>query len=567
MNQNEIWAEAIIESLVLQGIKQFYLAPGYRSTSLVLAIEKNPEVNSIVFFDERALGFRALGYTKAKGTPCAIITTSGSAVANLLPAIVEAQKSHIPLIILSADRPYEMLNCGQNQTIEQTKIFSSYTSYNLNLPAVEQNCNLDYLASTIAYAVYSSKKNLAPVHINCPFRKPFYEESNQKECALLLSERCLNKKTITYSLPDLVPKQSDLIFLKNFCENKDGLIILSELPLNTDLSPIYKLADKLGWPIFADPMSKLHFKEKGKNVIEHYELILKSQRDFSAEIALQFGNKFISQALLDHLEKKNTKLVHISPYSSCYDPIRKITYHIEADPSIVSTELAKLLDQKAENTLTNKLKSWDQEIKNEIAIYFNECENLTEASVLHQLARTLSSCSIFFANSMPIRNCLQYFHPKEKINIFTNRGASGIDGNLSTTIGIHDAINNNSEKTFGIIGDQATLHDLNSLASSKRPNLHFLIFNNYGGGIFSHLPISKKKQVYEKYFLAKHTFNFKHIAKQFDLDYVNITTKKELDILSSYNLPHFIEVTTDVETDKKCQKEILERISKQYAFQ
>jgi len=314
-------------------------------------------------------------------------------------------------------------------------------------------------------------------------------------------------------------------------------------------------------------MSKLHFQEKRENIIEHYELILRSQRDFSAEIVLQFGNKFVSQALLDYLEKKNTRLVHISPYSSCYDPIRKITYHIEADPSIISKELAKQLDQKIKTTLANKLKSWDQEIKNEIETYFNESEELTEAGVIHQLAKTLPSCSIFFANSMPIRNCLQYFHPKEKINIFSNRGASGIDGNLSTLVGIHDAINKNSEKTFGIIGDQATLHDLNILASSKRPNLHFLIFNNYGGGIFSHLSISKKKQVYEKYFLAKHTFNFKHIAKQFDLDYVNVTNKKELDILSRHNLPHFIEITTDVETDKKCQKEILKKLSKQYVLQ
>lgn len=556
--QNETWAYAIIDQLVQQGITSFYIAPGSRSTSLVLAVDAHKETTTEVFYDERALGFMALGRAKAENNPSAIIVTSGSALANLYPATVEAFQGNTPLVFLTADRPYEFLNCGQNQAIDQKNFFSPYVHHFLDLPTIEENyLDLDYLKSSIGHAVYTCKKKSGPIQINCPFRKPFFSP---------LKTETKRVKAPLFSSPQYLPCEDTVKNIAKKLEGKNGLIVLSQLERKIDIEPILSLAEKLGFPIFADPLSPISQYPNNKNVINHFELLLKMDISINVDVVLQFGDRFISQALLDALQKNDLcDYIHIAPNFSFYDPIRKITQKIETSPSVFASMLKKNLVNQEPSSLLVLLKEKDLQVEKVLENYFKEHTFLTENSIVYHLAKNLQSlCNFFFANSMPIRDCLTYFHPKKKAYLFANRGASGIDGNLSTTIGIHQA--GLSKKTFGIIGDQATLHDLNALSSlkGKKHTPHFLIFNNQGGGIFSHLPIKNKKGVFEKYFQAKHDHDFQYIAKQFNLSYKKVSLKSEIPNFNSADLPTFIEFVTCTERNISSQNEILERIKEDH---
>jgi 2-succinyl-5-enolpyruvyl-6-hydroxy-3-cyclohexene-1-carboxylate synthase len=548
MDNSEATANHIIHQLVALGINRFFLAPGYRSTSLVYGVKNHPNTTSTVFFDERGLGFMALGYAKAKGSPCAIVTTSGSALANLYPSVVEAYKNHIPLILLTADRPYEMQDSGQNQTIEQQNFFAPYTCHTLNLPTFDNKVDEEYLSSAISNAVSRAIKHKRPVHINCPLRKPFLANA---------PTTFSTKKPITFSNPVIPPSLKTIDNLKGLCKNKEGIIILGRLSQNTDLIPIFKLAKKLGWPIFADPQSPASQYQKTEELISHFELILKSNAQFKANCILQFGDRFVSSALLEWIKEQVAEYIHITPYQSFYDPIRKITHKIEADPASIAEELLKCVSP-TNIPLLPLLKERDHHIEKMLEEHFSSEDYFSEKNILYRLAKKLEpNMNLFISNSTPIRNSLEIFSPSCPINIYTNRGASGIDGNVSTAIGIHLA---RPTKTLAIIGDQAALHDLNSFAAAKEKNLHFLIFNNSGGGIFSSLPLSRDKELFERYFQAKHSFTFSNIAEQFSLSYKNIKTFQELNDLSIDTLPTVLEVTTSNEVNLRCQKELFNNL-------
>lgn len=547
MSVSESVAAIIIDQLVQLGIVDFFLAPGYRSTSLVFAVENHPRTNSSISFDERSLGFLALGFAKSKNAPVAIITTSGSALANLYPAVLEAYQNHIPLILLTADRPFEMLNCGQNQTIDQLNFFSPYTCHNLHLPAFDKPIDFDYLSSSLSNAIFQGIKCKAPVHINCPLRKPFL--SNKPSFIE-------SKKPITLHTSKKIPSLVSLEKISEQCRNKKGLIILGNLPHSTNLTPILALAKKLGWPIFADAQSPISKYKKTEEVICYFELILQSKISFEVDYIMQFGDQFVSAALLQWIKAQTAEHIHISCHSSFFDPIRKISQKIETDPSFFAQKLCEHISLST-NPLLPFLKEKELFITESLKSYFSKKQYFSERYVLYHLPSFLKpNANLFIANSTPVRNFLEVFSSNSPLNVFTNRGVSGIDGNISTTIGIHLA---GQDQTIGIIGDQAALHDLNAFAKAKEKNLHLIIFNNKGGGIFSKLPLQKHVKIFEKAFQAKHDFNFSKIAEQFSLSYTNISNFHELENFTPDSLPTILEFTTSNKTNLLCEKELLDQ--------
>jgi len=469
----------IIDQLVAQGVTTFCIAPGSRNVPLALAAAEHPQAKIVVHFDERGLGFYALGSTKGSKKPAALIVTSGTAVANLLPSAMEAYYSHTPLILLTADRPHELRDCGANQTADQTKLFASTIRWNQDLsPHLDEKA----IRSITAQAVFQSLVLQGPVHLNCPFQEPLYSPS------ISISKG----DPVAFSFPKLVspPMQHSA---------RRGVILLGPMQ---DPTPVLDLAKRLKWPVFADLLSQAR-RTPTQEQITHFDFLLSSWK-IQPDLLLHFGGRFIAK----HLPAwaPNAPLIHVSPHTTLQDPERRLTTRVFSDiePFCASFEA---------KTDPDWLKTWqeaNQETQNSIREHFNS--PFTES---HAIANLKGNLPIFFGNSMPIRHADHFFFPENCPLIFANRGLSGIDGNIATAAGIADSLNS---PLIAFLGDQTTLHDLNSLPLIKSKKILLIISNNFGGGIFDYLPVGKSPHA-NTICSAQHEWTFEHAAKMFDIPY------------------------------------------------
>lgn len=458
----------IIDQLIAQGVDHFCLSPGSRSTPLAIAIAEHPLAKSMVHFDERGVGFYALGFGKGAQRAAAVITTSGTAVGNLLPSIMEAHHSHTPMILLTADRPPHLHDCGANQTTEQTQIFGNFVRWKTDFPVQGEE---KYFRSTIAQAV--SMAHSGPVHLNCRFEEPFFP---------LLKSR---GTPISHFLPRLLP---DPRCLKQSASR--GLIWIGQIPI--DPQPILKLAQRLQWPVFSDILSQGRLFPTSEQ-IRGYDQILKEGCDLSPDLILHFGERLISKNCLNW--RPEIPLIHISSFPTLQDPERRIQAKIQCDMEI-------FCEQFEANTDSDWLPSWKK----------------LEVSIPSHPLSIPPGFALFLGNSMPIREADQFLYPENCEGFYCNRGLSGIDGNIATAAGLAEGL---QKPVIALIGDQACLHDLNSIPLLKKsgPPLHLIVENNYGGQIFTRLPVAASPYL-SQYWTASHNWSFEGIAHMFELDYL-----------------------------------------------
>lgn len=267
-NVNQIWCDLIIEEFIRNDVNYFFISPGSRSTLLTLAVANNKKSHCCINIDERSLAFNALGYSKISDKPAVIITTSGTALGNLLPAIIEAYYDSIPLIVISADRPQEIRSTGYNQTIDQVKIFQNFIHWYFEFPIPDITIDFNFILSTIDYAVNKTiSLNRGPIHLNCPFREPFlklnyYDTSKIKDFFLPpISMWLKNDKVYSYynKIKFLALNSNELKFLLKKIKIKEGIILLATPHINESntkfLNLIIELAKQLNWPIFPEIVS------------------------------------------------------------------------------------------------------------------------------------------------------------------------------------------------------------------------------------------------------------------------------------------------------------------------
>jgi 2-succinyl-5-enolpyruvyl-6-hydroxy-3-cyclohexene-1-carboxylate synthase len=469
----------------------------------VQAVAANPLTKIHVHYDERGLGFLALGLAKATLHPVVIISTSGTAVGNLLPAIMEAHHSFIPLIFLSADRPHELRDCGANQTTDQVKIFQSYLRWQIDLPVKGTTSYFQSIATQSHF--YSLQNPPGPVQINCPFAEPLYQSSIEKS----------SLKPIDIHLPRLrVPPFST--------PHAKGLILIGRLPDPNDVLPILELAERLRWPVCADILSNARNFPTVEQ-LQYFDYNPKPRADF----ILHFGERLTSKKILDYLSLAQAEYIHVSPYPSLQDPSRLLTGRIQAD----IPEFCKLFEGKTDPFWLDQWK--DEEPQ------FEENGSFTEVHAMRKISQILPShFAVFLGNGMPIRDGDHFLFPKECAAFFGNRGLSGIDGNIATVAGLAE-----NGPILAFIGDQAALHDLNSLPLLKKTKhpVILLISNNFGGGIFHHLPVVNAPQ-FETLWAASHTIRFQSAATLFDLPYHPF---EDLESLFKSNTSSIVELFTN----------------------
>tara|TARA_R110001583_G_scaffold58638_3_gene174591 strand:- start:212 stop:1963 length:1752 start_codon:yes stop_codon:yes gene_type:complete len=539
-NINLLWSSVLIEELIRHNITDFCLAPGSRSTPLTLAVANHQRAKTHVHFDERGLGFLALGISQASQKPVVIITTSGTAVANLYPAVIEARQSAIPLIIISADRPLALIDCGANQAIDQQYIFANYPIFFSQLAQPSTEITANYLLTTIGHALNKQQNHLGPIHFNIPFAEPLYPTSETVDFQNYLSSL---KKWPNNNLPftqfikaeNTSLASSTFLVASNRLSAKKVIVIMAKMNNQAQQQAIETFCQQHHLVLLTDIQSS---QFSATNALNYYDLSLTNNHFkellAQADIIVQFGEQLVSKQLTSFIEHFDGELHLVHPSDNRIDPNHKvdIRYHCYATQWINAQELPSLSIQTA---WFNALHQCHHDLAEQIIKPFLAQQPFSEMTVIDLLDKILAkqfvdNNPLFIGNSMPIR-LADMFMKKNQCQVFTNRGASGIDGLLASAIGIAKY----SQKiTTLVIGDTSFLYDLNSLALLKQLESPFIIivFNNDGGAIFNHLPVPTEQK--EAFYQLPHGLTFQASCQQFGIDYHNPNQLNDFE--ASYNL-------------------------------
>jgi 2-succinyl-5-enolpyruvyl-6-hydroxy-3-cyclohexene-1-carboxylate synthase len=534
-NINTFWASLIVEELFRNGVTYFCVAPGSRSTPLALAAAGHPGVITRVHFDERGLAFHALGYTSGSGKPAAVITTSGTAVANCFPAVIEASKKKLPMIILTADRPPELRATGANQTIDQIKIFGDYARYFFDLPCPSEELSAQSVLTTIDQAVFRARGlPPGPAHLNCMFREPLTPIKAPFARARLLKPLSVwLKSAAPYTTWRAADKVSSAANVKEIAGRLDkirrGIIVVGKLKNGTQRRAALKLAEKLNWPVFPDITSGLRTATDHPLVFPYFDHLLldeKSAGQWEIGGVIHLGGRMTSARYYDFIKRAAPReYIMILDHPLRNDPLHVVTLRLEARVSWLCAALAKILPPRREAAWVKKLRKDNQTVHRSLDNFLNARSGATEPGVCRQISELIpGGHGLFLGCSLPVREMDLYASPDGRsVEIGANRGASGIDGTLASAIGFAEG---RRRPATVLTGDLAFLYDINSLALLREASfpLTIVIFNNNGGGIFSLLPIAGHPEHFEKMFGTPHDLTFKAAAELFGLRYFQADT-------------------------------------------
>jgi len=575
-NLNTFWAELIVDELVRCGIDYFCISPGSRSTPLTAEAARNKNAKTLVCIDVRNSAFHALGFARATGRGAAVITTSGTAAANLYPAITEASNDNLSMVILTADRPPELIDNGSNQTIVQPNMFAGYTRFQFDLPCPDKNIPPEMILTTIDQAVYRSTSGYpGPVHVNCRYRKPLEPieaDIDPGYTKNIGSWKSSDKPFSAYSSATVAAGKDTVSHLTGIIDQTSrGMIMVGKLSCDVQRQSVLNLICKLRWPVYADITSGLRLTDCPTNIIRYFDQELLSD-DFNKQVrpetVIHIGGRTTSKRIgLFFAENRPDNYIVIKDTPQRYDPVHAVTIHVQSDiGQLCQTLCESIIPHKQDDFgkfYEQKAKQVDLVIEENI----NETALLSEPFIAREISRLIPDDSnLFLSSSMPIRDMDLYsITGRKNISVAANRGVSGIDGVISTASGF--AIGNGKITTL-LIGDLAFIHDVNALAVLKSLKIPVIaiVINNHGGGIFHFLPIAESKDIFEEYFAADHEFCFEGVTKTFGLDYYKVTDKS--DFTNSYKaalekaVPAVIEVVTDRNENLKLRKTIKNQILK-----
>lgn len=550
INRNILWTTLLTDLFVNAGIKYACISPGSRSTPLTFAITSENKIKSFPIVDERASAFFALGIAKSSNSPVVIVTTSGTATAELYPAIIEAYQNRVPLIVCTADRPSYLRNTGTNQTINQKNIYKNHIRYfaELPLPSIDKK-NIHTLLSRTSEAILTATFiNKGPVHLNFQFEKPFEPDSTTDfiDDSLITYANELSEKLLSRT------KVEGNNFDKDFRLNSIDLITIGAGKFNSDfIKFLDKFSRKYNIPIFADANSGLRFlKKKLSNLISNYEALVRSENlavKFKPKSVIHFGRNLTSQSLEEFIIKSKAKRFVVNEFGDRFDTTKRAKL-IKSEPKKFILQILQSNLNNASLEILDYLKSVDMKIDDTKNKIFRK--SLNEVNIILELLDKIPVRSnLFIGNSLPVRD-LDFFSSaiEKEINIFQNRGASGIDGIISSSLGI--AIES-KQPTYLAIGDLSFYYDLNSLLIAKQFDipLKIILINNNGGAIFNYLPIARQKEIFNKYFLTPLNFNVKKLSESFGINYKLVKSlyefKKSLSDANKTNSCLILEVRTD----------------------
>jgi 2-succinyl-5-enolpyruvyl-6-hydroxy-3-cyclohexene-1-carboxylate synthase len=566
-NPNWVWASTLADELRRCGITEVVIAPGSRSTPLVLAFARTAGFRIFSLLDERGAAFFALGLGLASGRPAAVLCTSGTAAANFLPAVIEAGQAAVPLVVLTADRPPELRGTGANQTIDQVGMYGENVRFTADLlPPTDDPSPLvlRYLRTTVDRAATAALGPVpGPVHLNLPFRKPLEPGVDAFPVPGQIA------RPPGQPLTDIRPSRPK-IDLPEIDWPARGLILAGPRCPGGDFpEAVTDLSARLGYPIIADGLSGLRFGPWTRSADLLNPQIcagFAGGRFEDPEIVLQFGVVPTSAAVLEMLGCFGERVARISvqEFGRWHDDAHGLSGLVHADPADFCLRLTESLPERDGDTgWAKRLVAADRAYWGAVAAFGDrpDFEGLVLADVVGALP---DGANLFVANSLPVRHLDEFVRPHGKrIRVFGSRGASGIDGTISTALGVAAA---SAGPLVLVLGDLAFYHDLNGLLALERLGLQatIVLIHNDGGGIFRRLPVAGHGAEFDDLFLTPHGLDFEPAIRMFGLDFERLDNRAALrDALArtiGREPSRVIEVRTDSRRHEEIRRQIVERL-------
>jgi 2-succinyl-5-enolpyruvyl-6-hydroxy-3-cyclohexene-1-carboxylate synthase len=510
-------ASALLDELVRGGVAHACMTPGSRSTPIALAAARHPGITLHVHVDERSSAYFGLGIAAASGAPVAMFCTSGTAAANHFPAVVEAFMARVPIIVLTADRPPELHGVGANQTIDQQRLFGSFVTWfrDTGVPVDGDNA-LSHWAHTGESAIFHAVGHgpghpPGPVHLNLPFREPLLPTGGGAQMGSPLGER--TTVTATEPAPDRIPA-----FTREVSTGHRIAVVAGRL--RTPPAGLVELCAERGWPFLAEPISGLRIPPAHAAPIGPLTAgaLLAADAGFRErhhpDLVVQFGAAPTSRGVQE-LIRSADRLLIVDPDLLVADPDRRATLTLECDPAAAVHAL-----HSGASSVPPTSPGWaggwydaDAKVRAAVDTLLDQWDEPFEGRVARDLAAAVPDGAVLFAgSSMPIRDLDQYMTPRAGLRVLANRGASGIDGTVSTVFGIAAAGNT----TYALLGDLAFIHDAPGLlwGARRSPGAVLVVIDNDGGGIFSLLSQSAlPRDEFELLFGTPHGLDLEAIAR------------------------------------------------------
>jgi 2-succinyl-5-enolpyruvyl-6-hydroxy-3-cyclohexene-1-carboxylate synthase len=536
-NPMYVYVHAFVEELERAGIQHIVICPGSRSTPLAMAFAAHSSIRQWLHIDERSAAFFGLGLAKRLGQPVALLCTSGTAAANFLPAIVEARLTHIPLLVLTADRPHELRENGAPQSIDQNRLYGTHVKWFTDAALPEAtNAALRYIRTLANRATALTQAIPAgPVHLNLPFREPLLPEplpdaplppSAQRDPIAWTGRSESAYVSVVDAQLGLPPTPQLQHLAEHISSTERGLIIAGPSIDPATTVSLIKLAQRTGYPVLADPLSQLRCGEHDhSHILSSYDAFLRIEAILAQTkpaLVLRFGAMPTSKPLLLYLKRyANYPQIVVDGNGTWEEPTQLASMMIHANPAALCNSLLELLLARTSNTWLQRWQQTDQITRQALYTTLQDFPQLFEGRIFTELAEILpQKATLYVGNSMPVRDLDTFFWNNQRvIRILGNRGANGIDGVVSSALGASaaSAITGNHEPTVLVIGDLSFFHDLNGLLAAHlhRLNLVIVLVNNDGGGIFSFLPQANFPEHFEQLFGTPTGLDFRPVVEMY----------------------------------------------------
>ena len=577
---------ALVDEFYQLGVRHAVFSPGSRSTTMAMLFKEHEGFETYMNIDERSASFMALGIAKAHKEPTVLVCTSGSAVAHYLPAVLEAQYSGVPLIVLSADRPHTLLHVGAPQTVDQHKIFGTAVNYFEEL-AVPQESHYYTYPRQVARKAYMKAMDTkkGPVHINVPLFEPLVPELSRNHFEAGRSSfkvvkpnygsvfDCRHENDLTHinTATDMAHRPNSKEKTNNLLEKYERILILAGPQIDIDeANTIRSFGEALQAPILADPLSNVRRRYNSADnqsnkegidtnnvVISTYDALLAGQalwHELKPDCVIQFGQIVVSKRVQQMIASwSDVEYIEVNPTMDSMNPTGKTTIQMQASIDVFTHLYGK------HDNFDEYLKIWqrlEQEGKKQLSTAVDEPQCFEGRTIRELQEHIPEDGQVFVANSMTIRDFDYFwFSGESKAVLYGNRGVNGIDGTISTALGLAA----NGKPTYLVTGDLSLFHDLNGLAVAKTHNLNLIIIlhNNDGGGIFEYLP-QKGTKHFDYLFSTSQGLDYSGAAKLYGCGYTKISIPDELgsvlNKVSSESGVHIIEIPTNREYSRELHK-------------
>jgi 2-succinyl-5-enolpyruvyl-6-hydroxy-3-cyclohexene-1-carboxylate synthase len=570
-NRNTALASALVDELARAGVRHACISPGSRSAPLARALWSQPGIEAWVHVDERCAGYFALGLAQQTGQPVAVLTTSGTAGANLHPAVAEASWSRTPLIVITADRPPELRDRGAGQTIDQVKLFGSAVRWFFEVGVHQADDDgLLHSRATGARAVAEALGSPpGPVHLNVPLAEPLAPDEVEgdvpAESALARDGRPGGQPITKVARPAGVPG-ADLVseFAELITGHERGLIIAGRQHDPGIANAVAALSQACGYPVLPEPTSQLRAGTHPlDNVVAHYDAVFRALPvRLAPELVVRVGDMVTSKAARTWLTShRECRQVVIDPHGAWNEPTATADLMARADPGLLLASFAQEIEARSDRGWLESWRTADRAASEAIDGFLNDLgEEPFEPRVHRRLATTLPEMStVMVASSMPVRD-LESFLPAidRPLRFLANRGANGIDGTVSSGLGAAAVA---PGRTFVLLGDLALYHDMNGLLACTRLGVEatFVVLNNGGGGIFDFLPIAHHREGYEELFGTPTGLDVEKVAGLYGMPFRRVSSHGELD--AALEEPGMVEVVLDRPRNVELHRQVFERVA------